>query len=93
MTHIGYVRCVDVIKVTVRTKLIPHLIDNFLKLFLAIYDNHGYANIHANCLKLMEYAEAHNLTLGDRFYGDVILDDLSTDGYYNYLVKLSIKVK
>ena len=61
--------------------------------FLAIYDNHGYANIHANCLKLMEYAEAHNLTLGDRFYEDVILDDLSTDGYYNYLVKLSIKVK
>ncbi len=61
--------------------------------FLAIYDNHGYANIHANCLKLMEYAEAHNLTLGDRFYEDVILDDLSTEGYYNYLVKLSIKVK
>ena len=41
----------------------------------------------------MEYAEAHNLTLGDRFYEDVILDDLSTEGYYNYLVKLSIKVK
>ena len=61
--------------------------------YLAIYDNHGYANIHAGCLKLLEYAEAHNLTLGDRFYEDVILDDLSTEGYYNYLVKLSIKVK
>lgn len=61
--------------------------------FLAIYDNHGYSNVHANCLKLLEYARAHNLTVGDRFYEDVILDDLSTEGYYNYLVKLSIKVK
>ena len=61
--------------------------------YLAIYDNHGYAHVHANCLKLLEYAKEHNLTLGDRFYEDVILDDLSTDGYYNYLVKLSIKVK
>ena len=61
--------------------------------YLAIYDNHGYSNVHANCLKLLDYARAHNLNLGDRFYEDVILDDLSTEGYYNYLVKLSIKVK
>lgn len=61
--------------------------------FLAIYDNHGYANVHASCLKLLEYAETHHLTVGDKFYEDVILDDLSTEGYYNYLVKVSIKVK
>lgn len=61
--------------------------------FIAIYDDHGYANVHANCLKLMEYARERGLSLGDRFYEDVIWDDLSTEGYYNYLVKLSIKVR
>ena len=61
--------------------------------FLAIYDNHGYANVHSSCLKLLQYAEAHNLTVGDRFYEDVIWDDLSTEGYYNYLVRISIKVR
>lgn len=60
--------------------------------FLVIYDRHGYANIHSNCRRLIEYAEKNGLTLGESFYEDVILDDLSTEGYYNYLVKLSINV-
>lgn len=59
---------------------------------LVIYDKHGYANIHANCQRLIDYAAENSLTLGDDFYEDVILDDLSTDGYYNYLVKLSINL-
>ena len=59
---------------------------------LAIYDNRGYTNIHSNCLKLLDYGRMHNLSLGDCFYEDVLLDDLSTNGYYNYLVKLSIMV-
>lgn len=59
---------------------------------LAIYDNHGYANVLENCKKLIDYAAKNSLTLGDKFYEDVILDDLSTEGYYNYLVKLSIHV-
>ena len=61
--------------------------------FLAIYDNHGYANVHSSCLKLLQYAEDQNLTVGDRFYEDVIWDDLSSEGYYNYLVRISIKVR
>lgn len=61
--------------------------------YIAIYDNQGYTNIHANCLKLLEYARSHGLTTDDHFYEDVILDDLSTDGYYNYLVKLSVRVE
>ena len=59
---------------------------------LIIYDNEGYKNIHKNCLKIMDYASSHHLTLSDNFYEDVILDDLSTEGYFNYLVKLSIPV-
>ncbi|MBR5229538.1 MAG: MerR family transcriptional regulator [Firmicutes bacterium] len=61
--------------------------------YLAIYDNQGYTNIHSCCLKLLEYGRSHNLKLGDHFYEDVILDDLSTDGYYNYLVKVSVRVE
>lgn len=61
--------------------------------FLAIYDNHGYANILENCKKLISFAAENNLTLSDKFFEDVILDDLSTEGYYNYLVKLSINIE
>lgn len=61
--------------------------------FLVLYDAHGYENIHANCRKLLAYAKAHSLQLGDCFYEDVILDDLSTEGYDNYLVKLSISIR
>lgn len=53
-------------------------------------DDHGYENIGANCLRMMDYAASHNLKLGKIFYEDVILDDLSTEGYFNYLVRLSI---
>lgn len=60
---------------------------------LVIYDSHGYENVGGNCLKLMEYARAAGLDLDEYFYEDVILDDLSTSGYYNYLVKLSVKVR
>ena len=44
------------------------------------------------CLAIMEYAERHGLTIGGHFYEDVILDDLSVNGYYNYMVKVSIKI-
>ena len=55
-----------------------------------LYDAHGYKNIHANCRRLLAYADAHGLKLDNCFYEDVILDDLSTEGYDKYLVKLSI---
>ena len=32
------------------------------------------------------------MKLDNYFYEDVILDDLSTEGYNNYLVKLSIAI-
>ena len=61
--------------------------------YLVLYDNEGYKNIHSNCLKMLEFARESKLVLGDVFHEDVILDDLSTEGYYNYLVKLSIEIK
>ena len=61
--------------------------------YLVLYDNEGYKNVLSNCQKLIEYASENRLVLDDVFYEDVILDDLSTEGYYNYLVKLSIRIK
>ena len=58
---------------------------------LCIYDNEGYKNVHKNCLKIIQYARDNNICLGECFYEDVILDDLST-GNYNYLVKLLIRI-
>ena len=60
--------------------------------FLSIYDDRGYEKIGSCCNKLIEYAEKHGLVLGDYFYEDVILDDLSTEGYDSYLVKVSIQI-
>lgn len=60
--------------------------------YIIIYDNHGYENVGQNCLKIMDYAAQNNLRLGPYFYEDVIWDDLSTEGYFNYLVRLSINI-
>lgn len=60
--------------------------------YLILYDDNGYENIHENCLRMISYAKEHNLTLGNCFYEDVIWDDLSTQGYLNYLVRLAIKI-
>lgn len=60
---------------------------------LVLYDNQGYKKIRSNCETLLNYASENKLPLDDVFYEDVILDDLSTEGYYNYVVKLSIRIK
>ena len=60
--------------------------------YIGIYDNHGYDNIHKLCLSIIEYADNCGLRIGDHFYEDVILDDLSVNGYYNYMVKVSAKI-
>lgn len=61
--------------------------------YIAIYDNKGYANICELCHLLQDYAKKNHLWLDDSFYEDVILDDFSVPGYYNYLVKVSIRVR
>ncbi len=60
---------------------------------LVYYDNHGYQNIHQICQKLIAYADEHHLKLGEYIYEDVILDDLSTKGFDNYLVKISTRIE
>lgn len=60
--------------------------------YIAMYDDHGYENVSKMCLKIIDYAKEHGLALDDCFYEDVILDDLSVNGYYKYLVKVSARV-
>ena len=60
--------------------------------FLAIYDDEGYRNVGECLTKLLSYAEENGLELGDKFYEDVIWDDLSAKGYTNYLVRFSIQI-
>ena len=60
--------------------------------FLAVYDDEGYRNVGECLLLLLEYAETHGLELGDKFYEDVIWDDLSTEGHEDYLVRFCIQV-
>ena len=61
--------------------------------YIAVYDNKGYENICELCHLLLDYAKKNHLWLDDSFYEDVILDDFSVPGYYNYLVKVSIRVR
>jgi DNA-binding transcriptional MerR regulator len=60
--------------------------------YIAVYDNHGYDNICRLCNKIIQYAKENHLKLDDSLYEDVILDDLSVDGYYHYLVKVSARI-
>ncbi|NLD10414.1 MAG: MerR family transcriptional regulator [Clostridiales bacterium] len=60
--------------------------------YLTIYDNHGYNKVLDLCKKLIAYAKENHLKLDDSLYEDLILDDLSVDGYYHYMVKVSVRV-
>ena len=56
------------------------------------YDDHGYRNVRENCRKLLQHAADNGMRLTSDFYEEVILDDLSVAGYYDYLVKLSVRI-
>ena len=60
--------------------------------YICIYDDEGYRNVHENCRRLMDFAEREGLQLTSDFYEEVILDDLSVNGYEDYLVKLAVRV-
>ncbi len=61
--------------------------------YLVIYDDHGYRNLHSLVRKLLKYADDNSVSTEDEIFEDLILDDLSVDGYYHYMVRLAIKIK
>ena len=60
--------------------------------FIAVYDDQGYRNAGDCLMRLLDYAAREGLKLGERFYEDVIWDDLSAGNYENYLVRFCIQV-
>lgn len=59
--------------------------------YAVIYHKGGFETAHLDYSKLMEYIKSHRYTTVDYFYEDVILDELSMEGYDNYVLKISIQ--
>lgn len=60
--------------------------------YLCIYGNRGYGGVLSMCHRLLTYIKENHLKTDDSLYEDLILDDLSVEGYYHYVVKLSVKL-
>lgn len=61
--------------------------------YLTAYHTTGYNSIGETYLKILEFANENTLILGDYFFEDVILDELSVSGYENFVIKISILIK
>lgn len=61
--------------------------------YLVYYHMDGYSSIGVGYEKILQYANKEQLQLGDFFYEDVLLDELSVEGYDNYVVQISIRLK
>lgn len=52
----------------------------------------GYNTIDITYKKMLNFAKENNLKLGEYFFEDAILDELSVNGYENFVVKVSIMI-
>lgn len=59
-------------------------------MFAVCCDNQGYDNIETICAQLLEYAKEHGYEPGPHLYEDLLLDEMSVNGYDNYTVKISL---
>lgn len=58
--------------------------------FAVCCDNKGYDNVETICSRLLQYADDHGYRPGTHIYEDLLLDEMSANGYDNYTVKLSL---
>ena len=61
--------------------------------YITAYHTKGYNTIDETYNKIFDYAIKNNISLGEYFFEDVILDELSVEGYENFVIKISIMVK
>lgn len=69
---------------------------NFVKeagLYLIAHHEGGYYTLPKTYKKILNFLDEHHLNVKSAFYEDVLLDDLSVDGYENYVFKISIMVE
>lgn len=62
-------------------------------LYLTACHKGGYDTVADSYRLILPYAAEHGYVLDGYFYEDILLDELSVNGYDNYLLKLSVKVK
>ncbi len=60
--------------------------------YLTAYHTQGYYTIDKTYEAILKYADNHNFQLNGYFFEDVILDELSVDGYDNFVIKISILI-
>lgn len=58
--------------------------------YLTAYHTQGYYTIDKTYESILTYAHNHNFILHGYFFEDIILDELSVDGYDNFVIKISI---
>lgn len=69
---------------------------NFIKkkgLYLIAHHTGGFFTAHSTYKKILKFIKVNNLTPESYFYEEAVLDDLSVNGYDNYVLKISIMVK
>lgn len=60
--------------------------------YAVIYHEGGFNTIYNDYRELVRYIKSRNYRMGNFFYEDVILDELSTKGYDNYVLKISVQI-
>lgn len=61
--------------------------------YLTAYHTTGYDSIDETYLKMLKFANENKLLLDEYFFEDVVLDELSVNGYENFVIKISILIR
>lgn len=78
-------------KISLNCKVVSETYSKAKGRYLIAYHT-GYNTIDITYKKMLNFAKENNLKLGDYFFEDAILDELSVDGYENFVVKISIMI-
>lgn len=62
-------------------------------LYLIAHHIGGFSTAPSTYKKILKFIEENNLTAESYFYEEAVLDDLSVNGYDNYVLKISIMVR
>ena len=60
--------------------------------YITVYSTRGFDPVPGIFDKILEYARSHCLNTGSHFYEDMLLDDMSKNGYDEYTLKISLPV-
>lgn len=73
-------------------ELSPEIMMTPPRTYLYAYSTNGYDKITDIFYDLIEYADKHNYKLGNYFYEDILLDDMSKFSVDQYTVRISVEV-